>query len=246
MEHKLYIVGIGPGAYDLLTIRTERILKSVDEIVGYKTYIELIKPYFPQKVYKAFGMGEELVRIEYAIKGVLSHNRDIALISGGDPTVYGMVSPFLEYILTHNISIDFEVVPGITSALAASSRLGAPLANDFAVLSLSDYLIPWGKIVKRLKDILMTGIEVVLYNPVARDKEKKIHTVKELILNTRGPDTKIGIVENAERKREKIKIIKAWALSPSLLSMRSILFISGKETVHKDRYLFVKRGYKIK
>ena len=246
MNHKLYIIGIGPGAYDLLTIRAERILKDiVGEIVGYKTYVNFIKPYFPGKIYKEFGMGEELARISYAVETVLFHDRDVALISGGDPTVYGMVSPFLEYIIKNNISLSFEIIPGVTSVLAASPRLGAPIANDFSILSLSDYLISWKEIVERLKNVLLTGMEVILYNPVSRNGKEKIETVKDLILKIRGPHTKVGIVENAERKDEKVEIVEAHSLSFNSLSMRSIIFISDEKSIYKKGYLFTPRGYKI-
>ncbi len=241
----MYVVGIGPGAYDLLTLRADRVLKEVEEIVGYKTYIKLVKPHFPEKDFREFGMGEELKRISYAVDMVLK-GKSVALISGGDPTIYGMVSPLIEYILEHNLNIDFEVIPGVTSMVAASSLIGAPLGNDFATISLSDYLVDWGEIVERLKTVLLTKMTVVLYNPVSREKEEKIRVVKDLIVKSRGKDTLLGIVTNAERDRQKCEVIPVLALSPNKVSMRSIIFVSGPNTVWKNGYLFTQRGYEMR
>ncbi len=242
MEDKLYVVGIGPGAYDLLTIRAERVLKKVDEIVGYKTYVRLIRPFFPEKVFKEFGMGEEMKRIEYAVNTVQS-GKDVALISGGDPTIYGMVSPLVEYLVVHNIYLNFDVIPGVTSMVAASPLIGAPLGNDFAVLSLSDYLVNWEKIVSRLEAMLLSGITVVLYNPVSKGKEEKVDTIKRLIMKIRGENTLLGIVKNAEREGEEKLIIPVKRLSPDILSMRSIIFVSGEDVVYRNNYFFALRGY---
>ncbi len=155
-----------------------------------------------------------------------------------------MVSPFIEYMSRNEIDVPFEIVPGVTSGLSASSLLGAPLANDFAVISLSDYLIPWNKIVTRLERLLTTDLTLVIYNPVKRGAYEKIRTLREIISVTRGRDTLIGIVTKSEREGEEKSVIPVCKLSEDSLSMQSILFVAGRNIVYANGYFFNPRGYK--
>ena len=146
--NKLYVVGIGPGAADQMTVRAMRALEKCDVIAGYGVYVELVKPLLPDKEYLVTPMRKEADRCRMAIDAALM-GRNVAMISSGDAGVYGMAG--LIYELSEGKDVEIEVIPGVTAALSGGAVLGAPLTHDFAVISLSDLLTPWDKIEKRLE-----------------------------------------------------------------------------------------------
>ena len=141
---KIFVVGIGPGEYEQMTIRAVNALQSCDVIVGYTVYVDLVKEHFAKENEfspRPCGKGSGAVRMafEEAKKG-----RSVAMICSGDAGVYGMAGLMLE-IGQEYPDIPVEVIPGVTAALGGGAVLGAPLIHDFCLISLSDLLTPWGK-----------------------------------------------------------------------------------------------------
>ena len=137
---KIYVVGLGPGDESFLTKRARDAIAESDVIVGYNTYTDIVKKYFPEKVYCVSGMKQEYERcakcVEYAREG-----KTVALVSSGDPGIYGMASPMLE-IARKACFTDVEIIPGITAACSGAAVLGAPISHDLCIISLSDLLTP--------------------------------------------------------------------------------------------------------
>ena len=141
-ENVVYVVGLGPGDVSYLTQEAQSALEHADAICGYKLYIDLIEPEFPCEEYYATGMTQEIDRCRWALEKARTGKR-VALVCSGDAGVYGMASPLLELAEDYP-DVAVEVVPGLTAALSGGAVLGAPLAHDFCVISLSDRLTPWG------------------------------------------------------------------------------------------------------
>ena len=154
----------------MLTERARTRIFSADVIMGNERYIELIKEIIPTSAELIIGkMGTEVERAKKAVE--LGSRKNVVIVSGGDPGIYGMAGLVLE--VSGDSDIGVEIVPGITAASAAAALLGAPLSNDFAVVSLSDLLVPWPEIEKRLEGLAMMGIAVVIYNPKSKTRYKE-------------------------------------------------------------------------
>ena len=140
MPNVVFVVGLGPGDPRFLTAQAQSALTQAEVLCGYTVYLDLVRPYFPDKLYYSTGMTREIDRCRWALETARS-GRAVALVCSGDAGVYGMASPLLE-LAEHFPDVTVEVVPGLTAALSGGAVLGAPLAHDFCVLSLSDRLTP--------------------------------------------------------------------------------------------------------
>ena len=140
MPNVVFVVGLGPGDPRFLTAQAQSALTQAEVLCGYTVYLDLVRPYFPDRLYYSTGMTKEIDRCRWALETARS-GRVVALVCSGDAGVYGMASPLLE-LAEHFPDVTVEVVPGLTAALSGGAVLGAPLAHDFCVLSLSDRLTP--------------------------------------------------------------------------------------------------------
>ncbi|AGK60573.1 precorrin-3 methyltransferase [Archaeoglobus sulfaticallidus PM70-1] len=239
---KLYVVGIGPGSTDLLTIKALNALKDSEYILGHKTYIKRIYDLVKDKKVIESGMGREVERVRMAVK--LAEESRVSLISGGDPSIYGILPLVIEYVSRNNIDVDVEAIPGVTASCAASSLLGSAISGDHAVISLSDLLIPWKKIEKRLLHALKGDFVVVIYNPSSRRRKSNLIRAMEIIREHRG-DAMIGIVKNAYREGEMVlfKRVSEIIQCPEVVDMSTILIVPNSETIIDDGRMISPRGY---
>ena len=146
--HKLFVVGLGPGGADGMTIRAQNVLRASDVIVGYTVYIDLVRADFPDKEFLTTPMRQEIARVRLALETAQA-GKSVAMICSGDAGVYGM-SGLCEEMAKDYPSVRVLTIPGVSAVLSGAAILGAPLMHDFAVISLSDLLTPWEKIEKRL------------------------------------------------------------------------------------------------
>ncbi|MDD1729283.1 MAG: precorrin-3B C(17)-methyltransferase [Methanospirillum sp.] len=226
----LYIVGIGPGSPEMLTRRAEEVLLEASVIIGNDFYLDQIPLLLQDKEVIRSRMGKEVDRAQECID--LARTRSVAMVSGGDPGVYGMASIVLEVLSHSEISVPVEVVPGITAATAGAALLGSPLSGDFAVVSLSDLLTPHEVIRKRLVALFSVQIPVVLYNPKSRTRTEQLGEAITLAREYLPPETPVGIIRNAYRKDE-LKLISTLGTFGDiydLVDMHSVVFIGGEET----------------
>ena len=162
----LYVVGIGPGNDGSMTVDAKRAIEKSEIVGGYTVYVELMKKMYPEKEYFSSPMRREIDRCRLALT-YADDGRTCSLVCSGDAGIYGMAGPVLE-LLGDYPNVDVVIVPGLTAALAGAAMLGAPLMNDFCLVSLSDALTPWPVIEKRLLAAVQGDFVTVLYNPASK------------------------------------------------------------------------------
>jgi len=238
------VVGIGPGNLEHLSIKAHEVLKYSDCIIGYKTYINLIKELVKGKEVIASGMRAEIERASLAIEKARSGNV-VSVISSGDSGVYGMAGLILEVARNSKHKVDVEIVPGIPSENAAAALLGAPLMHDHVTISLSDLLTPWDIIEKRVRLAAEGDFVVVLYNPKSSERKWQIEKTIEILLSRKSSDTPVGIVKSAMRKKQNVIITNLGAVLEHPIDMTTILIVGNSTTFVYDNYMVTKRGYKV-
>ncbi|MEE0776571.1 MAG: precorrin-3B C(17)-methyltransferase [Bacillota bacterium] len=237
---KFYVIGIGPGAPEQMTVRAKEALEDADIIAGYGTYIDLVKPLFPEKEYLQNGMTGEVKRCQMALEKA-KEGKTVAMISSGDSGIYGMAGLVLE--LAQGLDLDIETVPGITAAASGASLLGAPLMHDFAVISLSDRLTEWDLIVKRLNNAAEADFIIVLYNPRSKGRPDHIAKARDIFLQHKAESTPVGIVKNIGRDGETVILTTLGEMNIEDVDMFSTVFIGNRQTYIKDGKMITPRGY---
>ena len=202
---KLYIVGIGPGSVEQLTVYARDVILNADYVLGNDTYLDQIETLLTtQNIYRS-SMGKEVDRAKEAVK--LAENNIAVMVSGGDANVYGMAGIVIEVAESNNLDVEIEVVPGVTAMLAAASVLGAPVVTDAATISLSDLLTPWEIIEKRLEAASQADFIISLYNPKSRQRTSNFERAIEIIKCHRKESVPVGLVKNALRGDEQEYIV---------------------------------------
>lgn len=240
--NKLYVVGIGPGEYEQMTIKAIRTLEKSDVIVGYTVYIDLIKAHFGEKEFLSTPMRREKERCVLAFEEARK-GKTTAMICSGDAGVYGMSGLILEVGADYK-DVQVEVIAGVTAALSGGAVLGAPLMHDFAVISLSDLLTSWEKIEKRLRLAADADFAICLYNPSSKKRKDYLQKACEYILEYQSPKTVCGIVKNIGREGEVMEIMTLEELKSTETDMFTTVFIGNSETICLDGRMVTKRGYK--
>ena len=265
----LKIVGTGPGNADEMTARARRAIEDADIIVGYTLYNELLKKEFPEKEYYATPMRQETERCRYALEKA-ADGLETVLVCSGDSGVYGMASLVFELAEQmygragevsrgrsdgkdseknnktcqgQEICPEIEVIPGITAALSGGARLGSPLSNDFAVVSLSDLLTPWDVIEKRLRGAADGDFVIALYNPGSKKRRGHLKKACDIVMERRSAETPCGIVHNIGRDGEHIDIMTLGELRDVQADMFMTVFIGNSKTRVIGGRLVTPRGY---
>ena len=262
---KIYIVGTGPGAIEHITPYAQNAIRNSDVIVGYGTYIELIKELIKDKEIVSTGMTQEIDRCKKAVELAMS-GKTVSVISGGDPGIYamaGLVFELLRAVEQQNSRTaeqqfvdttalllycttalpDVEVIPGISALNACAARLGAPLMHDFASISLSDRLTPWELIEKRLDAAAKADFVIILYNPKSKGRAEHIDRAREIILKCREPETPVGIVKGAMRENERVIITDLKNMLLHDIDMQTTVIIGNSQTFVWDSRMITPRGY---
>lgn len=241
--NKLYVVGIGPGGYEQMTVRAAAVLKKCDVIAGYTVYAELVEAYFPEKRVITTPMRQEEKRCRLAFEEAMKGNQ-VAMICSGDAGVYGMAGLIYE-IAGDYPAVEIEIVSGVTAALSGGAVLGAPLMHDFAVISLSDLMTPWDLIEKRLEAAAMADMVICLYNPSSRKRKDYLKKACEIILQHASRDTVCGAVRNIGRNGEQYQVMSLEQLSEYEADMFTTIFIGNSSTKKINGKMVTPRGYKL-
>lgn len=239
---KLTVVGMGPGEYESMTLRAVKALNTCDVIVGYTVYVDLAKPYFPDKEFLTTPMKWEIERCEMAFAEA-EKGRSVVMICSGDAGIYGMAGPILELGEKHP-EVEIEVIPGITAALSGGAVLGAPLMHDFAVISLSDLLTPWEQIEERLEAAAKAGFVICLYNPSSKKRADYLQKACDIFLKYRCPDTICGFVKNIGREGETYQILPLEILRETAVDMFTTVYIGTEKTMELNGKMVTPRGYR--
>lgn len=239
----VYVVGLGPGAEEQMTVRAQKVLEHCPVLIGYNVYIDLVKEQFPDKIFLSTPMRKEPERCRMAFEEA-EKGQDVAMICSGDAGVYGMAGLIFE-IGKEYPSIQIEVVPGITAASGGAAVLGAPLMHDFAVISLSDLLTPWELIKERLRCAAKADFVICLYNPSSRKRSTYLAKACEIMLEYKAEDTVCGIVKNIAREGETMQTLTLKELKETTVDMFSTVFIGNKQTKVIREKMVTPRGYRI-
>ncbi|MCD8230749.1 MAG: precorrin-3B C(17)-methyltransferase [Clostridiales bacterium] len=240
---KIYVVGIGPGSYEQMTIRAANVLESCDVIVGYTVYVDLVKEHFAGKEFLTTPMTREAQRCEMAFEEAVK-GKTVAMICSGDAGVYGMAGLMLEIGESYP-QIAVEVIPGVTAATGGAGVLGAPLIHDFAVISLSDLLTPWETIEKRLLLAAEADFAIVLYNPSSKKRHDYLQKACDLMLQYKAAETVCGTVVNIGREGETMQLYMLGELRDAQVDMFTTVFIGNSQTKVLAGKMVTPRGYRL-
>lgn len=239
---KIYVVGIGPGSYDQMTIQAVDVLKDSDVIIGYTVYVDLVKEHFAGKEFLTTPMTKEAQRCRMAFEEA-AKGKSVSMICSGDAGVYGMAGLMYEVGRDYP-DIQVEVLPGVTAATAGAALLGAPLIHDFCLISLSDLLTPWEKIEARLLHASEADFVICLYNPSSRKRRDYLQKACDLMLRYKAEDTVCATVGNIGRNGEESRLMTLKELRDTSVDMFTTVFIGNSQTMKIGERMVTPRGYK--
>ncbi len=243
----LYIIGLGPGTSNLLPSLAIKALEYSQVIVGYGLYVDMIEQNLRKdKEIIITGMRHEQERCLAAIAKAQS-GLNTSIVCSGDAGIYGMSGLILELLQQQGLleKVIVEVIPGIPAVCAAAALLGAPLMHDFACISLSDLLTPWQDIVKRINATLSADFVIALYNPRSKGRKDHLQEIINIAKQYRSLDTPIGLVRNAYRSNQEVKLYTLENFPCENADMLSIVIIGNSNTKQLGSYMVTPRGYKI-
>ena len=239
---KVYVVGIGPGAYEQMTIRAAKVLDGCDTIVGYTVYVDLVRDHFPGKELLTTPMTRETERCVLAFEEARK-GKTVAMICSGDAGVYGMAGLMYE-VGARYPEVELEVIPGVTAATGGGALLGAPLTHDFCVISLSDLLTPWEKIEARLLAAAQADLVVCLYNPSSKKRHDYLQKACDLLLRHKAADTVCGLAGHIGREGEATQILTLGQLRDTQVDMFTTVFVGNAQTKEIGGHMVTPRGYR--
>lgn len=238
---RLAVVGLGPGARDLLTPRAREELRRASVLVGLDQYVDQIRDLLrPGTCVLESGLGAEEERARTAVAEA-RRGQAVALIGSGDAGVYAMASPALAEA---SDDIDVVGVPGVTAALAAAAILGAPLGHDHVSVSLSDLHTPWEVIERRVRAAAEADIVVTFYNPRSRGRDWQLPKALAILSAHREPTTPVGVVRNASRPDESSRLTTLGGLDPATVDMMTVVTVGNTATREIAGRMVTPRGYR--
>jgi len=248
---KLYVVGIGPGYEEHMTPRAKQCIEESGVIIGYETYIALIEYMIKGKEIHSYPMTQEVERANQAIE-LAEGGKIVSLVSSGDAGIYGMAGLVYEILSEkgwkRETGIYVEIVPGVSALNACAALIGSPLMTDFAVVSMSDLLVPWDIIVKRVDAAAKGDYVIVIYNPQSKKRVHQLRDTKDILLKYRSANTPVAIVKAAYRDNQNIILtdLEHMLEHADNLGMLSTVIIGNSSTFMYDGLMINPRGYKSK
>jgi precorrin-3B C17-methyltransferase len=246
---KLLIVGFGPGDFAHITERAREAIQESDVIIGYNTYVDLIRGLLTDQEIVRTGMTEEVSRAQEAVRQA-EMGKTVAVISSGDAGVYGMAGLIYEVLIEkgwkEEEGVSVEVIPGISAINSCASLLGAPVMHDACTISLSDHLTPWELIAHRIEAAASADFVIALYNPRSGRRTRQIVEAQRILLKYRSKDTPVGIVKSAYRERQKVVITTLDRMLEHEIGMLTTVIIGNSSTFIYDGKMITPRGYQRK
>ncbi|WP_195988783.1 precorrin-3B C(17)-methyltransferase [Clostridium sp. D53t1_180928_C8] len=237
---KLYVIGIGPGGLEHMTLRAKEAIEESNIIVGYNKYIDMIKPLVEDKELFSTGMRGEESRCRKALE-LSKENNIVALISTGDSGIYGMAGLILQMKENENV----EIIPGVTASSAAGSVVGAPLMHDNCNISLSDLMTPYHLIKKRVRNAADADMIISLYNPRSKGRPHYLREVIEIIKEYRELSTPVAVVRHALREGQDYKLFTLENFDEEVVDMFSIVIVGNSQSFIKEGKFITPRGYNV-
>ena len=248
LEGKLYIVGVGPGHHDHMTYRAKQVIEESDTIVGYETYVNIVQDLIEGKDVYRYAMTQEVERAHQCID-LAKSGKIVSLVSSGDPGIYGMAGLIYEMLAESDWDpkngIPVEIIPGISALNSCASIIGSPLMTDFAVLSMSDLLVPWEIIVKRVEAAAQGDFVIVIYNPSSKKRIHQLQDTIKILLKYRKPTTPVAIIKGAFRDSQTVVLTDLENLTnhSDKLGMITTVIVGNSSTYNYKDLMINTRGY---
>jgi len=248
---KLFIVGVGPGHHDHMTFRAKQAIEESDTIVGYETYVNIVQDLIEGKDVYRYAMTQEVERAQQCIE-LAKSGKTVSLVSSGDPGIYGMAGLIYETLAESGWDpkndLPVEIVPGISALNSCASIIGSPLMTDFAVLSMSDLLVPWEIIIKRVEAAAQGDFVIVIYNPSSKKRIHQLQDTRKILLKYRKPTTPVAIIKGAFRESQTVVLTDLENLEnhADKLGMISTVIVGNSSTYNYKDLMINPRGYKSK
>ncbi len=242
----LSIVGIGPGAEAHTTPAALTAIREAAVVVGYTTYIRLVRPLIEGKEVIRTGMTEEIGRARAAVERARAGAR-VAIISSGDAGVYGMAGLVFQVLQElgwrRGDPPELRLIPGMTALNSTASLVGAPLGHDFCAISLSDLLTPWPVIARRIEAAAAADFVIGLYNPASGRRQRQLVEAQAIIRGHRPGTTPVGLVKSAYRKLQQVDLTDLDHLLEFEIGMLTTVLVGSSQTFVYEGYMITPRGY---
>jgi len=230
---RLAVVGIGPGAVELMVPAVKAELARANDVLGYETYVRMAGPYRPDQVLHCTDNREEMQRARHAFE-LAVQGRSVVVVSSGDPGVFAMAAAVLEALHESGDpawhQVDLEILPGVSASLATAAQAGAPLGHDFCVLSLSDNLKPWDIIERRLDLAAQADLAMAFYNPISRSRPWQLGRALEVVARHRAAHTPVVLGRDIARPGQTLRVTTLGQLTPDQVDMRTMVLIGSSTT----------------
>ena len=240
--NKLYVIGIGPGEYEQMTLKAIHAMEKSEVIIGYTVYVDLVKEHFPGKEFLTTPMKKEVDRCVMAFEEA-KKGKVVSMICSGAAGVYGMSGLMYEVGVNYP-EVELEIIPGVTAATGGAAVLGAPLIHDFCLISLSDLLTPWEKIEARLLAAAEADFVVCLYNPSSRKRSDYLQKACDLMMQYKSPETVCGIVSYIGRDGEHYEVMDLKTLRDTKVDMFTTVWVGNSQTKEINGKMVTPRGYR--
>lgn len=248
---RLAVVGLGPGAAELMVPAVKAELARANDVLGYETYVRMAGPFRDDQVLHCTDNREEMQRARHAFE-LAAQGRSVVVVSSGDPGVFAMAAAVLEALhessdaAWHNV--DLEILPGVSASLATAAQAGAPLGHDFCVLSLSDNLKPWSIIEQRLDLAAQADLALAFYNPISRSRPWQLGQALEIVARHREPQTPVVLGRDIGRPGQTLRVTTLGQLTPDQVDMRTMVLIGSSTTcvfprVEGGEWVYTPRWY---
>ncbi len=240
---KIIVVGIGPGSEEDITPAVRQAIKEADVVVGYKYYFQFIEQDLkPDTERLNTGMKKERERAAMAFEQA-EQGKTVCVISSGDAGIYGMAPLIAQMKIERKSDVEVEVFPGISAFQKAAALLGAPIGHDLCTISLSDLLTPWLTIEKRITAAAQGDFVTSVYNPKSKERYWQLYRLQDIFLEYRSPQTPVGVVRQAGRNEQEIKITTLSNFNPEDADMFSLIMIGNSQTFTAENMMITPRGY---
>jgi precorrin-3B C17-methyltransferase len=234
-----------------MTFRAKEAITESDTIVGYETYVNLVADLIEGKEVHRYAMTQEVERAHQCID-LAKSGKIVSLVSSGDPGIYGMAGLIYETLAESGWSpkdeLQVEIVPGVSALNSCASIIGSPLMTDFAVVSMSDLLVPWEIIQKRVEAAAQGDFVIVIYNPSSKKRIHQLQDTRKILLKYRKPATPVAIIKGAFRDSQTIVMTNLEDLPnhSDKLGMISTVIVGNSSTYNYKDLMINPRGYKSK
>ncbi|MCF5235216.1 precorrin-3B C(17)-methyltransferase [Pseudomonas sp. PA-5-4G] len=230
---RLAVIGLGPGAAELMVPAVKAELARCTDVLGYETYVRMAGPFRDDQVQHCTDNREEMQRARHAFE-LAAQGRSVVVVSSGDPGVFAMAAAVLEAL--HESSdpawhqVELDILPGVSASLATAAQAGAPLGHDFCVMSLSDNLKPWSIIEKRLDLASQADLALAFYNPISRSRPWQLGRALEIVALHRTPATPVVLGRDIGRPGQTLRVTTLGQLTPEQVDMRTMVLIGSSTT----------------